>query len=143
MKIFDRLPAILIIAVLVAGLGITAWKFVRTPDQATAVRVTVPRLSTLANAGRQVFDANCVACHGENGAGTGNGPPLVHDIYNPGHHDDASFFRAAKQGVRQHHWRFGDMAPVPQVSTGKMRAIIRYLRELQVANGIVYKPHRM
>lgn len=143
MKIFDRLPAILIVSVLVAGLGVTAWKMVRTPEQASAIRITVPALSTLASTGQKAFDANCAACHGENGVGTGNGPPLVHDIYNPGHHDDAAFFRAARQGVRQHHWRFGDMAPVPQVSAAKVRAIVRYIRELQVANGINYRPHRM
>jgi mono/diheme cytochrome c family protein len=133
----------LVITVLVVGLGVIVWKFVRAPDQASAVAVTVPELSTLANAGRQAFDANCAACHGQNGAGSGKGPPLVHDIYNPGHHSDDAFFLAAKQGVRQHHWRFGNMAPLPQVSDGKLRAIVRYIRELQVANGITYRPHRM
>jgi len=132
-KIFGNLPAILIVTVLVAGVGVMIWKAVRTPDQAAAVPVRVPALSTLAKAGQQVFDASCAACHGQNGAGSENGPPLVHDIYNPGHHDDGSFYRAAARGVRQHHWRFGNMAPVPQVSNEKMKAIIRYIRELQVA----------
>jgi mono/diheme cytochrome c family protein len=143
LKIFDNLPAVLIVTVLVAGVGVMVWKAVRTPDQAAAVPVTMPALSALAKAGQQVFATNCTACHGQNGAGSENGPPLVHDIYNPGHHDDGSFYRAAQRGVRQHHWRFGNMEPVPQVSNEKMKAIIRYIRELQVANGITYKPHRM
>jgi mono/diheme cytochrome c family protein len=140
---FDRLPAILVSTVLVVGVGVIVWKAVRSPDQASAVPVTVPELSAVAEAGRQTFDAECAACHGQNGAGTDNGPPLVHDIYNPGHHDDSTFFRAAKRGVRQHHWRFGNMAPLPHVSGAKIKAIVSYIRELQVANGITYRPHRM
>ena len=78
-----------------------------------------------------------------NGVGTNTGPPLVHDIYNPGHHDDRSFYRAVKSGVPQHHWRFGNMQPLPKVTESQIGAIVRYVRELQLANGITYRPHRM
>ena len=59
------------------------------------------------------------------------------------HHADEAFFMAAKFGVRQHHWRFGDMPAQPQVPKEDVANIARYIRELQVANGIVYREHRM
>ncbi len=68
---------------------------------------------------------------------------LVHDIYNPGHHGDEAFSRAAKQGVPQHHWPFGNMQPLPDVSDEQLAAIVGYIRELQEANGIFYRPHTM
>jgi mono/diheme cytochrome c family protein len=107
------------------------------------VSVVVPALSALAVNGKTAFDAACAACHGPNAAGTNKGPPFVHDIYNPGHHSDEAFFLAAKNGVKQHHWPYGDMPPQPQVTLDQVAAIVRYVRELQLANGIVYRPHRM
>jgi hypothetical protein len=35
------------------------------------------------------------------------------------------------------------MPAQPQVSDSQMTAIIRYVRELQRANGIIYRRHRM
>lgn len=107
------------------------------------VNVKVPPLSDVAARGKVAFDANCASCHGVNASGTDKGPPLVHDFYNPGHHADRAFFLAAKLGVRQHHWRFGDMPPQPQVTQAQLITIVRYVRELQVANGITYRPHHM
>lgn len=66
----------------------------------------------------------------------GFGPPLVHKIYEPSHHGDAAFQVAAAQGVRAHHWRFGNMPPQDGVTAGDVTAIIAYVRELQRANGI-------
>jgi mono/diheme cytochrome c family protein len=126
------------LAVLVAGLIVWfAW------PKPTVVDVRVPELSKMAQQGRQAFEQNCVACHGENAAGSDQGPPLVHDIYNPGHHADFSFQQAIKQGVRQHHWRFGNMPAQPQVSEKELASIVRFVRELQKANGIAYRRHRM
>jgi mono/diheme cytochrome c family protein len=105
--------------------------------------VKVPDLSALAVDGKTAFDANCAACHGLNASGTDTGPPLVHDIYNPGHHGDGAFFLAAKLGVRQHHWPYGNMPPQPQVTEPQVAAVVQYIRELQLANGIGYRPHRM
>lgn len=102
-----------------------------------------PSLSAQALAGKAPFDANCAACHGAAGVGTDRGPPLVHQIYNPGHHPDAAFFSAAHNGVRHHHWHFGDMPPQPQVTDADLAAIVAYVRGLQEAAGIVYQEHRM
>ena len=67
----------------------------------------------------------------------GIAPPLVHRIYEPSHHGDMAFVLAARNGVRAHHWPFGDMPPVGQPLTdGELAAIIAYVRELQRANGI-------
>ena len=43
---------------------------------------------------------------------------------------------AVQRGARQHHWNFGDMPPQPQVTPEEIRAIIRFVREVQEANGI-------
>nr|WP_108263385.1 amidase family protein [Mangrovicoccus ximenensis] len=66
--------------------------------------------------GKQAFDAACAECHGENAAGRqGSGPPLVHVIYEPGHHADPA---------------------QPGVTRADVAAITAYVRELQRANGI-------
>ncbi len=143
MKIKDHLPAILVIAVLVLGAGVIASRFLPSSTNGVLVDVRLPDLSQTASRGKTAFDANCAQCHGPNAAGSDRGPPLVHDIYNPGHHGDMSFVFAAKRGVRSHHWRFGNMPAQPQVTDEEMASIIRYVRELQVANGIFYKTHKM
>ena len=86
--------------------------------------------------GERLFNANCASCHGLEAAGTDNGPPLVHLYYAPGHHNDDSFRRAVRNGVQQHHWFFGDMPPLPNVSDDEIEQTIRYVRETQRANGI-------
>lgn len=138
-----RWSAYVIAGVVVAALGGAVWLAIDPPMFGTTVAVTVPELSAVAARGKAAFDANCAQCHGPNGIGSEQGPPLVHDIYNPGHHGDAAFFFAVAQGVRQHHWPYGDMPPQPQVSERQTAAIVRYVRELQEANGITYRPHRM
>ncbi len=93
-------------------------------------------LSELQASGAAAFNRNCAVCHGSEGSGTDQGPPLIHIIYEPGHHSDASFHRAVALGVRQHHWRFGDMPAVGGVSEGEVNAITDYIRALQRAAGI-------
>jgi mono/diheme cytochrome c family protein len=100
-------------------------------DQATGVS-----LSAMAREGEELFDANCSVCHGERAAGTNQGPTLIDRIYHPGHHSDASIRNAVSRGVQQHHWVFGDMAPVAGVSSDDVEKIICYVRELQRADGI-------
>ena len=135
---------VLSVVVLGAALIVLGWRlFVPGGDDdmahagAALVEVSVPTLSAVATEGKGIFDANCAVCHGQNGAGVdGSGPPLVHIIYEPNHHADIAFYMAAKQGVRAHHWRFGDMQPVPGVNKSEVTKIITYIRELQRANGI-------
>ena len=86
--------------------------------------------------GKAEFGTYCARCHGSGGKGTNQGPPLVHKIYEPNHHGDAAFQRAVAQGVRAHHWNFGDMQPVPGVSRSDVDKIVAFVRELQRENGI-------
>lgn len=145
MRIVNQAPKYLVIAFFAVGIGVWLWQAAapKTPSAGYTVAVTVPELSPLAVQGKAAFDANCAACHGSNAAGTDKGPPLVHNIYNPGHHSDEAFFLAAKIGVRRHHWPYGDMPPQKDVTQDQIAAIVRYVRELQAANGIEYQPHRM
>ena len=87
--------------------------------------------------GEALFRDNCASCHGDNAAGReGIGPPLVHRIYEPGHHGDGAFLLAVRQGVRAHHWPFGNMPPVAGVGDKDVESITAYVRKLQTANGI-------
>lgn len=119
------------------------WRYGGDRSSIRAGDIVIPSFSAEARAGEVAFLKNCAACHGKNAAGTDNGPPLVHDIYNPGHHADAAFYLAAQRGVPSHHWRFGNMPPLPDVTRSEIASIITYVRELQVANGIKYRQHRM
>lgn len=131
---------------LIAAAG--AFWLSRAPDPSAAaasadgalVAVTLPDLSAQGRAGQQAFGQFCASCHGAEAGGRdgseGSGPPLIHKIYEPGHHGDMAFVMAARNGVRAHHWRFGDMAPVEGVSDDALRDIIAFVREVQRANGI-------
>ncbi|WP_071675634.1 c-type cytochrome [Nioella nitratireducens] len=94
-------------------------------------------LSSEAQIGQRVFEAACADCHGINAAGqNGVAPPLVHITYEPNHHSDQSFLMAVRNGVRSHHWNFGNMPTIDGLTNGDVRAIIQYIRELQRENGI-------
>ncbi len=107
-------------------------------DRSIVVAVNLPEVfSQNAQVGETIFNAKCSACHGDLAAGQdGVAPPLVHKVYEPSHHGDEAFQRAVSHGVRQHHWPFGDMAPVDGLTRGDVAMIIAYVRELQRANGI-------
>ena len=124
---------------LVAALGAGAYAlFGYSGDQAPtgATALVVPDLTSEQEAGRVLFDANCATCHGPNASGSYQGPPLVHRIYEPSHHGDMAFLLAARQGVRAHHWRFGNMPAIDGVSEDEVVQITAYVRALQRANGI-------
>jgi cytochrome c len=86
--------------------------------------------------GRALYNQNCQLCHGKYGLGTNQGPPLVNNIYNPRHHADLAFHLAVKIGVRSHHWKFGDMKPIPKVSPEDVAHIVQYVRKIQRKSGI-------
>ena len=131
----NRRKVVLIVALLVAVMFGGGY-LIQSRSGTSKTAVIVPELSPAAQNGRIAFNVHCVACHGENAGGTDKGPPLINDIYRPGHHGDYSFVRAAAIGVRQHHWIFGNMPPLPQVSKEEVKSIVIYIRELQRANGI-------
>ncbi len=145
MSIASDLPKYAVLLVLAAGVGAAAWNLFGPKQTETAVTgaLRVPELTPVAVEGKATFDAVCASCHGANATGTDKGPPLIHPVYNPGHHSDEAFYLATMRGTRQHHWRFGDMPAQPQVSREQVATIIRYVREMQQANGIAYQPHSM
>jgi mono/diheme cytochrome c family protein len=120
--------------------GVVGWTMLSSEgDDAPATTLASPALPKLTpeqQEGHALFEANCAACHGENAAGSDRGPPLVHPVYEPSHHGDMSFVLAARQGVRAHHWRFGDMPAIDAVSDEQVLRITAYVRALQRANGI-------
>ncbi len=86
--------------------------------------------------GERSYNRTCGPCHGALGSGTESGPPLVHRIYEPSHHSDAAFHLAVARGVRAHHWRFGNMPPIPAMDSASVAGIIAYVRWLQQKAGI-------
>lgn len=145
--------ATLIVAVVaVVGLGALGWLLLKpavTPSGNSAgtneraegtpmVEVSLPEnLSDSAQLGKTIFEAKCASCHGQNAAGqNGVAPPLVHKIYEPNHHSDMAFVVAAQNGVRSHHWKFGNMPPVEGVTQADVKMVVAYVRELQQENGI-------
>ena len=89
-----------------------------------------------ARQGEELFNANCSACHGVGATGTDLGPPLVHRIYHPGHHPDFSIRNAVAQGVVQHHWPYGNMAPIAGLNSDDVENIICYIRQQQRSGGV-------
>jgi mono/diheme cytochrome c family protein len=103
------------------------------PPKPTAASEPVPAEF---QAGETTFNSNCSACHGKQAAGTDHGPPLVHKVYEPNHHGDPAFQRAAAIGVKAHHWQFGDMPKIDAVTPADVDQIIKYVRWLQRQAGI-------
>ncbi len=81
--------------------------------------------------GQLLYEKYCASCHGARLDGSDKGPPLVHAFYKPSHHGDESFYRAVLNGVRGHHWDFGDMEPVAGMTRGKMDSLLPFIRYYQ------------
>ncbi len=138
----------ILIAGAVAAAGLAGWLVLAptsdtqtaapAPDSDALVAITLPdTLSDRAQMGQRGFESVCADCHGTDAVGRkGMGPPLVHKIYEPSHHGDMSFFMAVQNGVRAHHWSFGDMPPQNGLTRADVGNIVAYIRALQLANGI-------
>lgn len=131
---------IIIAVILLAGAVLIYRNFLTAETASTGAplaAVTVPELSVGGQEGEGLFNRSCASCHGKNAAGQdGVAPPLVHKIYEPNHHADIAFQLAAKNGVRAHHWQFGNMPAVEGITDPEIEKIVVYVRELQRANGI-------
>lgn len=86
--------------------------------------------------GHEQYLEHCSACHGQSLDGTDKGPPLMHAYYMPSHHSDTAFYRAIQRGTQQHHWGFGDMAPVAGIAENEARGIIEFIRWYQRESGL-------
>lgn len=86
--------------------------------------------------GERLYQERCASCHGKDLRGTTAGPPQIHIYYVPNHHSDAAYQIAVRSGVRQHHWRFGDMPPVPGLTPEDVGHITAYIRREQRRAGL-------
>jgi mono/diheme cytochrome c family protein len=127
-----RLAIVGTAAVVVA---VAAYSFI-VGDSANGDEVMIPALSGAGARGQVAYGRVCASCHGDKIDGTEKGPPLMHPFYNPGHHGDAAFVAAARRGAKAHHWQFGDMEPIDGVSDTELTEVIRFVREVQKANGL-------
>ncbi len=132
----------LLITAAVVAVGLGGYFYVNQPSQpqgegAPLVKVAIPNFTKAQQIGAVAYGENCASCHGKNGAGQEDvAPPLIHKIYEPNHHGDQAFFLAAQNGVRAHHWPFGNMPPVEGITQQEVASIVEYVRALQRANGI-------
>lgn len=108
------------------------------PVAAQSIQVPKPSPGLMPNpaAGKALFEKSCASCHGANLQGSDKGPPMLSKIYEPSHHSDAAFQLAVKNGSRAHHWKFGDMSPVPGVTPDDVAQITAYIRFEQHKAGI-------
>ncbi len=109
------------------ALGVPLWLGLQSP----AAAEERPPVPFSYGAGWDKYDKMCAQCHGKWADGTDKGPPLIHSYYVPSHHSDQSFQRAILQGVKMHHWKFGDMPPVPGATASDAVNITQFLRWLQ------------
>jgi mono/diheme cytochrome c family protein len=86
--------------------------------------------------GKAEYQKACVECHGAGLLGSEKGPSLLDSTYKDSHHADLSFYYAVKSGVRQHHWRFGDMPKIAGLSPERVSDIIAYVRHKQKLSNI-------
>ena len=135
--------ALILLLLIVSGLGLyayqthTAKQETMAQSNAPLVKVAIPELNASETQGKALYTQYCSSCHGANAAGQDNiAPSLVHKIYEPSHHGDQAFYLAALQGVRAHHWPFGNMPPVEGITEEEISPIIAYIRRLQRHNGI-------
>ena len=133
----DKRQLTIAIALLIASTLLVGCEREKAPKSAAeAMHLPEPGYVADAKRGQGLFQVKCAACHGLDARGTDKGPPLVHSIYRPGHHADLSFHLAVKNGVRQHHWNFGNMDPVKGVTPENAADIIAYVRKEQRTAGI-------
>ena len=123
---------------LLAGVAYALSLFIDDRNKETPIVSTLmPELDDSYAQGESLYQSNCATCHGTSlGGRKGLAPPFIHGYYKPGHHSDIAFYRAMEQGVTAHHWKFGDMPAVPDLSKNEATEIIQFIRVIQRANNI-------
>jgi len=136
----DKRKLIALAAISLIVLGAVLWpQFAPKPvavPMALPEGFIVPTFTAEQQLGQNNFTKYCAACHGDYGLGTDSGPTFMHRVYEPNHHGDGAFYNAALNGIRAHHWKFGDMPPVEGISEAEIGPIVAYIRALQKANGV-------
>jgi len=78
--------------------------------------------------GAAIYAARCASCHGADLRGTDKGPSQLSIVYEPNHHGDNAYRSAVLTGAPQHHWPFGDMPVIPEITDEQVEAVIVYIR---------------
>lgn len=105
-----------VVALMMAGCG---------ADEPTAIA------PASGSTGAEVYASSCSSCHGADLRGTDKGPSQLSIVYEPNHHPDDAYRSAIKNGAGQHHWNFGDMAPVEGLNDEQIEAVITFIRSEQ------------
>ena len=85
--------------------------------------------------GATVYQARCASCHGDDLRGTDKGPSQLSIVYEPNHHGDDAYRSAILNGVVQHHWCFGNMPAVEDITDEQIELVINYIRNQQQTFG--------
>ncbi|NNE97222.1 MAG: cytochrome c [Acidimicrobiales bacterium] len=81
--------------------------------------------------GAAVYQARCASCHGEDLRGTDRGPSQLSIVYEPNHHGDNAYRFAIRNGASQHHWNFGNMPVIEDITDDQIERVIAYIRDEQ------------
>lgn len=100
-------------------------------DPATNVRLPLATTPQTAAAAK-LYDGKCAVCHGKALEGTKKGPSLI--PYDPAHHPDGTFRDAITLGVKEHHWKMGNMPPIEGLTDAEIESLIDYIRDVQAFN---------
>lgn len=96
-----------------------------------AMHLPNPAYRPDAEKGGPLFVRFCQSCHGVDARGTEQGPALAEPIYREKRHADLAFHLAVGQGVKSHHWPYGDMPPVQGISPEQTADVIAWIRRQQ------------
>jgi mono/diheme cytochrome c family protein len=102
--------------------------------QSDSASTTVP-LDVDETDGATIYQARCAACHGDDLRGTDKGPTQLSIVYEPNHHSDDSYRSAIRNGAAEHHFNFGDMEPVADITDEQIESVIAYVRAQQALLG--------
>lgn len=86
-------------------------------------------LSQLAQAGAEIYKADCMGCHGEKGVGTGLGPTLWRAEYRNGGRVQKRFHMAVKEGNDKQGGTHRGL-PATKLSFNDLETVARYVREV-------------
>jgi len=144
MKTFLLPVVIALVAAACSGGGASAGSSTQDPPRdpmtgKTEFNIAVQDPQLVAE-GEPLYQAACAACHGSDLRGTAVGPPHLSVIYNPEHHGDGAFAVAAVNGVKAHHFSFGNMPPIAGITEDDFVRILAYIREAQRTEGFVAYP---
>lgn len=119
-------------------LSLVSWVGLVSVAQAQTASAPAPSAGLMPNPakGKGLFVQKCASCHGVDLKGNNSGPSFLHRVYEPSHHGDAAFQSAVAYGARAHHWKFGNMPPVPGVTPDDVAHITAYIRMEQRKVGI-------